>query len=68
MQVLREDLTVQSSDLVSVPGGDGKEKLCWQFTVRGEDDLTVMVFVNANTKVEEEILILIEDEGRRTAV
>lgn len=68
LKVLRDDLTVQSSDLVSVPGGDGKEKVCWQFTVRGEDDLTVMVLVNANTKVEEEILILIEDEGRRTAV
>jgi len=27
-----------------------------------------MIFVNANSKVEEEILILLEDEERRTAV
>jgi len=66
--ILRKDLTVEALDLVSVPGGDGSEDLCWQFTVRGESDGRVMIFVNANSKVEEEILILLEDEERRTAV
>ena len=68
MQVLRDDLTVETVDLTSVPGGDGKEAICWQFTVRDDTEMQVLIFVNANTKVEEEILLLVEDEGRRTAV
>ncbi len=68
MQVLRHDLKVESVDLVSVPGGDGSEEVCWQFTVHDDTETRVLVFVNANTKVEEEILILVEDEDRRTAV
>ncbi len=68
MQVLRHDLSVQSADLVSLPGGDGKEAVCWQFTVRDDTETRVLVLVNADTKVEEEILILIEDDDRRTAL
>ncbi len=68
MQVLRDDLVVESADLVSVPGGDGTEEICWQFTVHDDTETKVLVFVNANTKVEEEILILVEDEDRRTAI
>lgn len=68
LQVLRQDLTVQSADLVSVPRGDGTEDVCWQFTVRDDTETRVLVFVNANTKVEEDILILVEEDDRRTAV
>ncbi|MBQ1965431.1 MAG: germination protein YpeB, partial [Clostridia bacterium] len=68
LQVLRSDLKVESADLALVPGGDGKETLCWQFTVHDDTETRVMVLVNARTKVEEEILILIEDEDRRTAI
>ncbi|MBO5214053.1 MAG: germination protein YpeB [Clostridia bacterium] len=68
LQVLRSDLTVESTDLVSVPGGDGSEEICWQFTVHDETEAKVLIFVNANTKVEEEILILVEDDDRRTAI
>lgn len=68
LQTLRDDLVVESTDLVSVPGGDGSEEVCWQFTVHNDTETRVLVFVNANTKVEEEILILVEDEDRRTAI
>ncbi len=68
LQVLRSDLKVESADLALVPGGDGSEKLCWQFTVYDDTETRAMVFVNANTKVEEEILLLIEEDGRRTAI
>ncbi len=66
--VLRPDLTVTEHDLVSLPGGDGTEKVCWQFTVHDGTETKVLILVNANTKVEEEILILSEDENRRTAL
>ncbi len=68
MQVLRDDLVVESVELASVPGGDGKEVVCWQFTVHDDAEMQVLIFVNANTKVEEEILILVEDDARRTAI
>lgn len=67
-EVLREDLTVEASDLVSVPGGDGSEELCWQFTVHDGSEMRVLILVNARTKVEEEILILVEGESFRRAV
>lgn len=66
--VLRSDLKVLETDLAVLMGGDGSETLCWQFTVRGEDETKVLVFVNAKTSVEEEILILVEDDDRRTVV
>ncbi len=66
--VLRDDLIVESVDLVSVPGGDGSEKLCWQMTVHDDSKTVVLVFVNARTKVEEDILFLLEDEGFRKAI
>lgn len=66
--VLRDDLVVEAYDLVSVPGGDGSERVCWQFTVHNDAETRVMIFVNANTKVEEEILILVEEEGFRKAI
>ncbi len=66
--VLRPDLTVLEADLVSLPGGDGREAVCWQFTVRDDTEAKVLILVNANTMVEEEILLLSEDENRRTAL
>lgn len=66
--VLREDLTVETADLVCVPGGDGSERICWQFTVHDDTETRVMVFVNARTKVEEEILILLEGDDFRKAI
>ena len=67
-KVLRPDLTVEASDLVLLPGGDGSEVLCWQFTVHDGSEGRVLILVNAHTRVEEEILLLLEDDGRKTAV
>ena len=66
--LLRQDLTVEDSRLVALPCGDGKEKLCWQITVRDETDTTALVYVNAVTKVEEDILLLVEGDGFRRMV
>lgn len=66
--VLREDLTVENADLVCLCGGDGAEKLCWQFQVKDDSETKVLVFVNALTGTEEEIRILLESEEFRKAV
>ncbi|MBQ4323950.1 MAG: germination protein YpeB [Clostridia bacterium] len=65
--VLREGLSVVDTDLVSLPGGDGSEKLCWQLTVTDGTEEEVLVFVNAHTKVEEDILIVLRGEDFRKA-
>ena len=67
-RILREGLQVLRTDLVSLPRGDGSQKLCWQYTVQEDSDEKILIFVNASTKVEEDILILVESEEFRKAV
>ncbi|MBP3300094.1 MAG: germination protein YpeB [Clostridia bacterium] len=59
--ILREGLQVTDTDLAALAGGDGTEVLCWQFTVSDGDGQAV-IFVDAKTKTEREILLLLQDE------
>lgn len=65
--VLREGLEVLDTDLASLAGGDGSEVLCWMFTVSDGDGRAV-VFVDAKTKTEREILLLLQDENFKRLV
>lgn len=67
-EILREDLTVEEGDLVSLPAGDGTAQVCWQLRVHDGSELRVWIFVNAVTGVEEEILLLVESEEYRKAI
>lgn len=60
---LSPKLSVVDSGLAVIPLDSVNEKLCWELECRTEDDTTVLVYVNAYTGQEEEILILIESEG-----
>ena len=64
-EVLRDGLTVTDRDFVCLPCGDGTEKYCYQFTVRDDTETDVLIFVNASTGVEEEIMILLSSEEAR---
>lgn len=71
--VLREDLSVSAIDLSLLSGGDGKKTLCWQFTVSerssgeggADPSEKALVFINAHTGVEQEILLVSEGEEFR---
>ncbi len=66
--ILKPSLTVSDCRLVLLPTNDGKAILCYQFHVSNETDTQVLVFINAETGAEEEILILIETEQFRLTI
>lgn len=61
-ELLSPQLTVESSRLAMIPTSGENEALCWEFACQGSAGDHVMVYVNAATGAEQEILLLIEDE------
>lgn len=60
-------LKVTDSRLALIPTDSVEEKLCWEFKCGTDYDETILVYINAQTGVEEEILILlITDSGTLT--
>jgi spore germination protein len=53
-----KNLTVQLSRLALIPTPGLNEVLCWEFQCIGKNDDRVLVYINANTGYEENILIL----------
>lgn len=51
-------LTVEQSRLALIPTPGLNEVLCWEFTCTGQNGDRVLVYVNASTGYEEDILIL----------
>lgn len=56
-------LEVLSRQLAVIPSDSTEELLCYEFKCRTEDDTHVLVYVNAYTGKEEQILILFESES-----
>lgn len=60
--VVSDALTVQSSRLTLIPTAGKDEQLCWEFTCENDQKRHYMVYVNAHTGAEQQLLILLEDE------
>ncbi len=56
-------LSIESESTAVIPHNGLSEKLCYEFACTGEDGEHVLVYINVQTGMEEEILILLEDEG-----
>ena len=56
-------LTVDSSQLALIPSDGEMERLCYEFHCQAEDGQQLLVYVNAETGAEEQILILSIDEN-----
>lgn len=56
-------LKVRSGKKAVIPTGGENEVLCYEFTCTGRGGETVLVYINAQTGFEEQILILMETEG-----
>lgn len=66
-QSVSELLTVESSQLCLIPSAGLNEVLCWEYKCKSEQDETILVYVNAATGAEEQILILyIGENGQLT--
>ena len=56
-------LKIRNEKRAVIPTGGAHEVLCYEFTCAGRGGETVLVYINAQTGFEEEILILMETEG-----
>lgn len=62
-----KELTIESARKAVIPTPRGEEPLCYEFLCRGQNDEQVLVYINCETGMEEQILILIEsDDGTLT--
>ncbi|MEG0691735.1 MAG: germination protein YpeB [Oscillospiraceae bacterium] len=63
-----ELLTIEKSQLCIIPSGGLNEVLCYEFKCKSEDNSDVLVYINANTGTEEQILILIISENGQLTI
>jgi len=64
MESVSDFLQIEKSRLVVIPSGGLSEVLCYEYKCRTQDKKDILVYVNANTRIEEQILILlISDNG-----
>ncbi len=56
-------LTIQKEKMAIIPSTSLTEKLCYEFLCSGRDGESILVYINADTGKEEEILILLIDEN-----
>jgi len=55
---------VQNVKLTIIPSSGEHERLCWEFLCRAQNGNNVLVYINAETGAEEQILLLkINDNG-----
>ncbi len=62
-KILSPALSVISSRTVFIPLETGKEALCYEFHCKGEDGKEVLVYINAQSGKEENVLLLLYSDG-----
>ena len=66
-QQVSDNLTIESARMAVIPTARDEEPLCYEFLCRGQNNEQVLVYINSETGMEEQILILIEtDNGTLT--
>ncbi len=58
-----EYLTVEKGRLTVIPSSGLNEIVCYEFKCKSKDGKDILVYINANTKAEEQILILLISEN-----
>jgi len=61
--LLSDSLQVQSSSLALIPTNSREEVRCYEFSCIAPDGREILVYINASTLNEEEILILLKSDG-----
>lgn len=62
-QLVSPKLTISSKRMAVIPTDNLEEKLCYEFACKAENGRSVLVYINAETGEEEDILILIESDA-----
>ena len=60
---LPKNCEVLSSALALIPTDNGKEVLCYEFVSKGNDNKDIIIYINANTGLQEDVLILLKTDG-----
>ena len=63
MKTVSPRLTIRETALALIPTKGGNEKRCYEFVCTAEDGREILVYINAVTNEEEEILILLKSDG-----
>ena len=63
-----DSLTILSSGLAVIPTSGQYELLCREFICQTPDGMHVIVYINAETGIEENLLMLIENENGTLAL
>ena len=50
-------------ELALIPTKSGSEVLCYEFVIKGNEDKDIIIFINANTGDQEDVLILLKTDG-----
>ena len=67
-EILSPSLTVQSQNMAVIPTSGQYELLCREFICQTPDGMHVIVYINAETGIEENLLMLIENENGTLAL
>ncbi|MGN0451280.1 MAG: PepSY1/2 domain-containing protein [Acutalibacteraceae bacterium] len=62
-KTVSEHLKIRETALALIPTKGGEEKRCYEFVCLTEDGREILVYINAVTKEEEDILILLKSDG-----
>lgn len=60
---LPKNYKVKSAGLALIPTKSGSEVLCYEFVIKGNEDKDIIIFINANTGAQEDVLILLKTDG-----
>ena len=62
-EIITPYLSVLSADLVFIPAETGEEILCYEFHCKDRDSREALVYINAHSGKEENILLLLYSDG-----
>lgn len=61
-------LSVSKANLCVIPSDGLTENLCWEFSCKANDGTQILVYINAQTGMEEQLLILLVDENGQLTI
>ncbi len=67
-KIISRHLRADNIRLAVIPTDSKGETLCWEFMCETEDDMNVLVYVNAENLREEKILLILEDENGKMTI
>lgn len=62
-KTINSHLEVKGADMAIIPSKGSEELYCYEFHCIGEDDEEILVYINANTLAEEQLLVLMKTDG-----